>query len=242
MDKAEEGNMHKYGPIITVALAFFIGELGDKTQLTAFVLSSESNYPLFTLFGTTLGMAITGMLGILLGIKLGKKVPEIYIKVASSLVFFIFGTIKINGSIHLLPYTFYFIFIGFAVYILIFTYLFIPLLKSSRSKVLSGYLKQAEILKQIYAELSKKVDDICLNCQVCRKSECLIGLTKKIINDAKNDSHPMQKYNLPMDEKNYNVEKVKLAYHLVIKTLNDYPKDKALLNLRKSFEKILSNK
>jgi hypothetical protein len=242
MDEAEEGTLHKYGPIITVAFAFFIGELGDKTQLTAFVLSSESNYPFFTLIGTTLGMAITGMLGILLGIKLGKKVPEIYIKVASSIVFFIFGVIKINGSMHLIPYTAYFAIIGFAIYISVFSYLFIPLLKSSRSKFLSGYLKQAETLKQIYDELSKKVDDICLNCRVCGKNKCLIGLTKKIINDAKNGSHPVEQYSLPMDEKNYNIEKVKLAYHLVVKTLNDFPKDKTLLNLKQNFEKILSKK
>lgn len=57
-------------PIITVALAFFIGELGDKTQLTAMTLAAEANYPFFILIGTTLGMIATSSLGILWVVKL----------------------------------------------------------------------------------------------------------------------------------------------------------------------------
>ena len=44
IDEAE--NKKAFSPIITVALAFFIGELGDKTQLTAMTLSTEGNYPI----------------------------------------------------------------------------------------------------------------------------------------------------------------------------------------------------
>ncbi|MFO8241173.1 MAG: TMEM165/GDT1 family protein, partial [Dissulfuribacterales bacterium] len=40
------------GEGVTVALAFFIGELGDKTQLAAITLGASSNYPLLTLVGT----------------------------------------------------------------------------------------------------------------------------------------------------------------------------------------------
>lgn len=74
-------------PVLTVALAFFIGELGDKTQLTAMTLSSEGNYPLFILIGTTLGMVATSAMGIFIGSKIGDKVPDIAIKIVSSLVF-----------------------------------------------------------------------------------------------------------------------------------------------------------
>ena len=39
----------RYGAIFTVALAFFLGELGDKTQLTALTLSTQASLPFMTL-------------------------------------------------------------------------------------------------------------------------------------------------------------------------------------------------
>ena len=65
-DKDEE-QKYKFGPVLTVALAFFIGELGDKTQLTAITLATNTSYPLAILGGTVLGMIMTCSIGILIG-------------------------------------------------------------------------------------------------------------------------------------------------------------------------------
>ncbi|SHH32258.1 TMEM165/GDT1 family protein [Tepidibacter thalassicus] len=102
----EENLKSNYGPIITVALAFFIGELGDKTQLTAMTLGANSKYPIFILFGTVSGMIITGGLGIIVGKLLGKKIPEVTMKIIASFVFIFFGTIglyKYLPSIYINP-------------------------------------------------------------------------------------------------------------------------------------------
>ena len=93
MDKLEEDK--GMSPVLTVALAFFIGELGDKTQLTAMTLSTEGNYPLFILMGTTLAMMATSSMGIFVGSKIGDKIPEVFIKIASSFVFLFFGIFKL---------------------------------------------------------------------------------------------------------------------------------------------------
>lgn len=90
-----KGNRRIISPIATVALAFFVGELGDKTQLTAMTLSAEGNYPFFILSGTTLGMLGTSGLGIYIGSKIGEKIPDVSVKVISSIVFIFFGTIKL---------------------------------------------------------------------------------------------------------------------------------------------------
>lgn len=45
-NKDEETNKKmKFGPILTVAIAYFLGELGDKTQLTTIALSANSQFP-----------------------------------------------------------------------------------------------------------------------------------------------------------------------------------------------------
>lgn len=91
-DKDDDINS-KYGPILTVAFAFFIGELGDKTQLTAMTLGANSKLPLLVLFGTVTGMILTGGLGIIAGKLLGKKIPEVTMKIIASFVFMFFGTV-----------------------------------------------------------------------------------------------------------------------------------------------------
>ncbi|SCZ02217.1 TMEM165/GDT1 family protein [Alkaliphilus peptidifermentans] len=81
----------KYGPVMTVATAFFIGELGDKTQLTAITLATRASYPLVVLIGTVMGMIVTSAMGVWVGSKLGKRIPEATVKVISSCVFIVFG-------------------------------------------------------------------------------------------------------------------------------------------------------
>ncbi|MBF8983226.1 TMEM165/GDT1 family protein [Lutibacter sp. B2] len=99
-DEDEDAN-HKnfFGPILTVAIAFFIGELGDKTQLTAITLAADANFPIFVLMGTVLGMVFTSTLGIFVGSKIGDKVPKITIKIVSSAVFMLCGITKLYTTL-----------------------------------------------------------------------------------------------------------------------------------------------
>ena len=92
----EEDSIHTPSqghPVLVVALAFFIGELGDKTQLSAIALSSNAVYHWAILAGTVTGMILTSLVGIFVGIKLGEKVPEATLKLISGLVFIGFGVI-----------------------------------------------------------------------------------------------------------------------------------------------------
>ena len=89
----EETRVKKFGPVLTVATAFFMGEIGDKTQLAVITLSTQGSFPVLILAGTVLGMIITSGVGVLVGMKLGKKIPEIGLKIGSGIVFMIFGYI-----------------------------------------------------------------------------------------------------------------------------------------------------
>jgi Ca2+/H+ antiporter, TMEM165/GDT1 family len=82
----------RYGPIITVAIAFFIAELGDKTQLATFALAARfPAHPIGILIGTTTGMLVADAFGIGFGVLLCKQIPEETIKLVSAIVFFLFG-------------------------------------------------------------------------------------------------------------------------------------------------------
>lgn len=99
-DEEEESTSNKFGPFFTVASAFFIGELGDKTQLTAMTLGVKSSLPIIVLAATTIGMVCVSSLGIIVGKLLGKKIPEVTMKFIAGLVFISFGSI---GLYDILP-------------------------------------------------------------------------------------------------------------------------------------------
>lgn len=98
-EEEENPSIKGFGPVLTVAMAFFIGELGDKTQLTAITLSTRGNYPLFILMGTVLGMVFTSAIGIFIGSKLGKAIPEVAIKIGAALIFIFFGILGLKNTV-----------------------------------------------------------------------------------------------------------------------------------------------
>jgi len=95
----DDGKKHKYGPIVTVAIAFFIAEMGDKTQLMTIAIAAQSHFPVMILLGTTTGMLVADGIGIIGGAWLARHVPEKYIKWVAGLIFMIFGTITLYNTV-----------------------------------------------------------------------------------------------------------------------------------------------
>lgn len=180
-DEVEEKAI-KYGPILTVSLAFFIGELGDKTQLTALTLSTSQGYPAFILMGTVTGMVLTGLLGIWVGIKLGSKVPELQLKLGAATIFMIFGIEKLYNFSYFHEYQWAFILVV-VLAIVIYGYRaqsFIANYKEAESV----FAETAERLYRHFKVLEKGVDELCLGkevCKVCDGDSCLVGSLKVLI-------------------------------------------------------------
>ena len=95
-EKTENINIRnsKYGVVLTVLVAFFIAELGDKTQLStiAFAIKYPDCY-IAVFLGSFTGMAIANALGVVVGVLLCRNIPEDKIKVISAIAFIIFGFI-----------------------------------------------------------------------------------------------------------------------------------------------------
>ncbi|GHS86632.1 UPF0016 family membrane protein [Synergistales bacterium] len=92
--EGEENRTTKFGPVATVAVAFFIAEMGDKTQLATIAIATRfPEHPVGVLMGTTIGMMIADGIGIIVGIVLRKRIPERTVKSVSALIFILFGLI-----------------------------------------------------------------------------------------------------------------------------------------------------
>jgi putative Ca2+/H+ antiporter (TMEM165/GDT1 family) len=92
--EGEDERNTKFGPVFTVAAAFFIAEMGDKTQLTTIALAAKlPAAPLAVLAGTTAGMLVADSIGIFAGLILRRKITEKKIKFVSASVFILFGLI-----------------------------------------------------------------------------------------------------------------------------------------------------
>jgi len=86
-----EDKRFNFSPFWTVTVAFFIAEMGDKTQLATVALAAEFSTIIPVWLGTTTGMLIADGIGIIAGIVLHKKIPEKQIKWFAALVFIAFG-------------------------------------------------------------------------------------------------------------------------------------------------------
>lgn len=85
----------RWGPLMTVAITFFLAELGDKTMLMTVTLASQHHSFVPVWLGSTLGMVAADGLAIVVGKVIGKQLPERLIKYGAAVVFLITGAITL---------------------------------------------------------------------------------------------------------------------------------------------------
>jgi len=76
--------------VLSVALAMFVAELGDKTMLATATLAAQGN-PVPVWVGATVGIILSGFVGVFVGRATGARLPEHAIRVGSSVLFATFG-------------------------------------------------------------------------------------------------------------------------------------------------------
>jgi putative Ca2+/H+ antiporter (TMEM165/GDT1 family) len=97
----EENRRTRFDPVVTVAVGFFIAEMGDKTQLATIALAAKfPDTPVWILLGTTTGMLIADAIGITIGVILKRKIPERKVKLVSAGIFILFGFIGSGQALY----------------------------------------------------------------------------------------------------------------------------------------------
>ncbi len=75
LDDSETPKPARFGAFLTTLVAFFIVEMGDKTQIATIALGARFNDALAVTAGTTLGMMIANVPAVVFGHELIKRVP-----------------------------------------------------------------------------------------------------------------------------------------------------------------------
>lgn len=87
-DKVEEAPAATgFGAFLTTAVAFFLAEMGDKTQLATVALGAKFQAPVAVTVGTTLGMLLADGLAVACGERLIQAVPMRRIRFAGAALF-----------------------------------------------------------------------------------------------------------------------------------------------------------
>jgi putative Ca2+/H+ antiporter (TMEM165/GDT1 family) len=103
-DKLDEGHgkPNKYGAFVTTLVAFFLAEMGDKTQFATIALGAKYASLTMVVLGTTLGMMAANIPAVLLGERLAKYIPLAKMRFIAAGLFAVFGVlILLNVNIGL---------------------------------------------------------------------------------------------------------------------------------------------
>ena len=84
--------------VLTVAGAFAVAELGDKTMLATLALAA-TNGVVGTWVGATAGMVAASSLAVLVGSQLGARLPERAVRIGAALMFAVFGLLLLADGL-----------------------------------------------------------------------------------------------------------------------------------------------
>ena len=95
LDDGETGNAPRLGVFGTTVLAFFLAEMGDKTQIATVMLAAQYNADAWVVAGTTLGMMLANAPVVWLGERMMRRVPVRAVHIVSALIFLALGVLAL---------------------------------------------------------------------------------------------------------------------------------------------------
>lgn len=99
-DKIDEGDTPtapRFGVFGTTVVAFFLAEMGDKTQIATVMLAAQYSAYFWVVAGTTLGMMLANAPVVWLGERVTRLVPIRIVHVVSALIFLALGVAALVG-------------------------------------------------------------------------------------------------------------------------------------------------
>ena len=94
----DEARLRGFGVFSTTLAAFFMAEMGDKTQIATVALAAQYQAMLEVVTGTTLGMMIANVPAVLAGDRIAARVPVRLVNGIAAAVFLLIGAATLLGA------------------------------------------------------------------------------------------------------------------------------------------------
>jgi putative Ca2+/H+ antiporter (TMEM165/GDT1 family) len=94
----DEAALPRFGVFVTTLLAFFLAEMGDKTQVATVALAARFTDIAPVVAGTTLGMMLANVPAVLFGERIANKLPLSVVHGIAALIFAGLGVATLMGA------------------------------------------------------------------------------------------------------------------------------------------------
>jgi putative Ca2+/H+ antiporter (TMEM165/GDT1 family) len=94
----EESQLARFGVFMTTLIAFFLAEMGDKTQVATVALAARFQSMVAVVAGTTLGMMLANVPAVYFGDRIAGKVPLKLVHGLAALIFAVLGVATLLGA------------------------------------------------------------------------------------------------------------------------------------------------
>jgi Ca2+/H+ antiporter, TMEM165/GDT1 family len=91
----DAGDLTRHGIFITTVIAFFLAEMGDKTQIATVALAAKYDAIIAVVAGTTLGMMIANAPAVLLGNRIAERMPTRTVHRIAAGIFAVLGVMTL---------------------------------------------------------------------------------------------------------------------------------------------------
>jgi putative Ca2+/H+ antiporter (TMEM165/GDT1 family) len=95
IDEEDAAGKQRFGVFGTTVIAFFLAEMGDKTQIATVALAARYADVVPVVLGTTFGMMLANVPAVFLGDKVAKKVSMKLVHGVAALIFAILGVLTL---------------------------------------------------------------------------------------------------------------------------------------------------
>jgi len=91
--------LHESGAFVTAFVAFFVAEMGDKTQLATVALAARFDALTTVVIGTTIGMMLANVPAVWVGEKLADRIPIKAVRLLAATLFILFGAASLWSAL-----------------------------------------------------------------------------------------------------------------------------------------------
>ncbi len=98
VDDEDDAKLARFGVFGTTLVAFFMAEMGDKTQVATVALAAQFQAIVSVVAGTTLGMMIANVPAVLLGDRIAQRMPVRLVHAVAAAIFAVLGIATLLGA------------------------------------------------------------------------------------------------------------------------------------------------